>query len=407
MGFLLALLPLICGPVSAAGFHYEDLVRLIKDQHLTSIEAVLPVLPSSLRSNYTLMHDSKSLQEGLVVSPRAILFGEDGSFACTFNGDAGQFGYDTLECVQFRKRERKFEFRQIQFPSSKNKLRDVAFSDENQSADGKISCTLCHGSDPRLNWNGYPQWDGAFGESYDDVSPDKDHYGDFVKIRDSDPRYKWLIQGTAPNDPYLWDPYLGPVTIDHRPNLRFSDLAGRMNALRAERLLHAKVAVWGRAGVRGSRLELSGFESGARAIQRERLELRCGLDPGRIFAKVNLPCFEWSTTVYNATDEIRCGKPDEPEYEHQSGIGLLSLDVAMVTVNDLASSGNRPLKHAVKKIVKDHGPLSTDYNPFLMTLNSIFPSVVRHESRYKSEVDAICPELTRIFEQEYLKSSKH
>ncbi len=62
---------------SAADFTYESLVDLIRKNDLRTMEEVLPRLPKALRSNFTLMHRSLSVQPAAFGEPRVILYGKE------------------------------------------------------------------------------------------------------------------------------------------------------------------------------------------------------------------------------------------------------------------------------------------------------------------------------------------
>src|ERR1700692_2757687 len=109
-------------------FTYEDLITVIQEKKLNSIEAVLSHLPREMLSNFTLMQDSLSLQKADPLHPRAILFGTDAKLVCSFGGNPQLAGYDSLECYQYRDSSRSFDFREIVFPSAANGLQSPAFS---------------------------------------------------------------------------------------------------------------------------------------------------------------------------------------------------------------------------------------------------------------------------------------
>jgi hypothetical protein len=85
-------------------FNYERLIGLIRARNIRSIDALLPLLPEELRTQFVLVYKSRSLQEGSLESPRAILYGKTGKLVITFNGDPRQKGYGSLEVMQFREK---------------------------------------------------------------------------------------------------------------------------------------------------------------------------------------------------------------------------------------------------------------------------------------------------------------
>jgi len=251
---------------SASTFGYAQLSLLIKTEHLNSVEEVISHLPEEMRSSFTLMKESLSLQEGSPRFPRAILFTNDGHFICTFNGSPKQVGFDTLECVEFKFRSKTFEFHQIQFPAVTNKITEPIFSPLNMTADKKISCTMCHGSNPRPNWETYSMWPGAYG-SHDDyfdytyakqlfkkhpqdpggeaafhpeLKEEQIQFEDFKKHVPESLRYSALIfpEGSK-YSPYLSGSHSKGDAF-FRPNLRLSEVIKILNAKRDGKLLWEK-----------------------------------------------------------------------------------------------------------------------------------------------------------------------
>jgi cytochrome c553 len=223
---------------------YEDLKSLIETKKIKSIDDLIKELPESMRTNYVLVYSSLSLQPATPENPRVILSTFDGRLTCAYAKGA------TVECFQFRDPTRSFEFREIRFPEKADAARPVLFSEINKSTDGSVSCTTCHGRDPRPNWEGYPFWKGLYGSQDDLINPEikqnyLDHLGDdfrpteaknYVQFwQQAGPRYQSLIRDE--NDPYA--PYLHREKGDiaERPNLNFSHQLMRLMGLRNARLL--------------------------------------------------------------------------------------------------------------------------------------------------------------------------
>lgn len=143
--------------------NFEWLLSTIKTKNLTSIEDVLQEMPEAYMSAHVLMYESRSVQRASFENPRVILFGSDASFITAFNGDPQHAGHDRLEIIQFRKAERRFEFREIVFRDGK--APDV-------SGPNPPKCLSCHQSparmdvDPRPNWEPYSKWPGAYDHIY-------------------------------------------------------------------------------------------------------------------------------------------------------------------------------------------------------------------------------------------------
>lgn len=385
------------------GFDYEALTSLVLDGQKAAqaagttltIDALLPNLPASFRASYTLMYRSKSLQEASYLSPRVIMFGTDARLTCAFNGDPAQVGYDSLECLQFRLATRSFEFHQIVFPSAANGLSSVLFAPANTTNGAKPPCTACHGADPRPNWAAYDDWEGAYG-GYDDglerTAGDEAAYAQFTAARPNHPRYRFLIQDADAHAPYLNG---DPLAIDRRPNLRFSDLGGRMNALRTSRLAAARLASW----------ETLAFAAGALGCQLsadQKLKLAAAgrqppsLDLAPLYAKIAIPVRDWTT----ATSPT----PDGAGYNHQSGFSFLEPDTAMGVVAQAAQDGDKGFQDALAQIaaqVPEEAPFRQ--RPFFQTLEGILPTPDLPGRRSDAAVAAVCPELTDRLVDDFLK----
>lgn len=218
-------------------YTFQDIVKIINDENITSIETLLPKLPKSFRSNFTLVKDSHSLQKSDPMFPRVIMFTHDASLACTFNGHEKFEGFDTLECYQFNAKTNKFEFREIEFPSKRNGLKKTEVSKLNMRVNGTISCTACHGADPRPNWENYHRWPRVYGgrddsfhsDAYkldgkfvlDDASKEKEEYLKFKKYYWRNPRYSQLQFGKKDISPY--NTVAGDGDYSLRPNLRLTE----------------------------------------------------------------------------------------------------------------------------------------------------------------------------------------
>ena len=212
------------------GFDYEDLIALIKNHQLTSIEEVIERLPESYLENFTLAYDSESLHGSSFDFPRAVLFGTDATLVITFNGDPSQRRYNHLEVMQYRQQTREFELRSISFED------DVLFSVKNPPL-----CQSCHGHDPRPIWSSYEyadiesleHWPGFFGSTHDAPalnSIEEKAYGRFRKLAAEHPRYQYLRLSHPESD---WFPYgAGPFEHRFRPNNRLGNLLARLNAKR-------------------------------------------------------------------------------------------------------------------------------------------------------------------------------
>lgn len=358
-------------------FSYEDLVSLIRERGVRSVDETLPLLPEEFRSSYTLMHTTKSLQDASPAFPRAILFGRNAKLTCSFNGSPEQEGYDSFECFQFREAEHRFDFRQIQFPTRENGLENVVFSEENRSSDGRVACNSCHARDPRPNWDAYSRWPGAYGEFDDELrTPESKvrEYTAFVRTRAQHPRYKWLIQSD-----FAEAPFSAARGIEWRPNLRFSEFVGRMNSLRATRILSASTT-------RSEALAFAVHAIGCADLRQQ---------AATAFEKTGLRPFFWSTRI--PSREPLVGEP----WEHQAGFGYLSRGVALAIAKREANSGNSILERALREIANRLPSWQSGSDLlFMQEADKIALDIQRFSPRFEENKALICPELLSTYERE-------
>ena len=114
-GFCLCLGLVVAAAARAADFNMDVLSEFVRTREVQTLEQALAVLPAELRANYALVFASRSLQDAAPAAPRAILYGADGRFIVSFNGDADERGYDVLETMQFDERSNSFHFREVSF----------------------------------------------------------------------------------------------------------------------------------------------------------------------------------------------------------------------------------------------------------------------------------------------------
>lgn len=215
-------------PLRALAFDFEDLTRMIRDEQLDSVAAVIEHLPLEYRENYTLGYHSQSLQGSSHDNPRAILFGRTAQMVLTFNGDPGQRHYHAIEVMQFREDSNTFDLYSIDLSGSKARV---------IGPDPEI-CAGCHGTPPHPIWSSYEygeketsHWPGFYGSTHDApiLSPEeKAAFEHFKELARKHPRYRHLVLDKA-NDP--WFPYgTGPLRHSLRPNNRLGNLLARWHA---------------------------------------------------------------------------------------------------------------------------------------------------------------------------------
>ncbi len=215
---MMALLLCTSAHAIAQEFSFSDLQKLIQDKKPNSVESVLRLLPKDYLTNYTLVFESRSLQQSTVKNPRAIVFGNDGRLIITFNGDPTLPGYDSVETMQFNQETLEMEFRHIQF---KNKT--ALISEKNPQL-----CMSCHGELGHPIWGSYSAWPGVYGTNDDTIfnNDEGDNFRSFLKGMKKHSRYRYLNQ--RPEISNVW-PYRedGSKHIS-RPNDRVGNFLGNL-----------------------------------------------------------------------------------------------------------------------------------------------------------------------------------
>jgi hypothetical protein len=214
----------------------EDIIQNKKPK---SVEELLSLLPTEMKSNFTLAYKSRSLQDSSPQSPRAILFSKYGDTIIAFNGDPKQAGYDSVELMKFSgpPNHRTTQLKEISFDPTHSKNAQISEANPNK-------CTSCHGMPVTPIWASYPIWNGFYG-GYDDRPMNKKNpnlkdgvvYGldvdrgeeknleNFKKISGKNSRYQNLIWKGSKNYPYLTENEdFNPANLheEHRPNLRMT-----------------------------------------------------------------------------------------------------------------------------------------------------------------------------------------
>jgi hypothetical protein len=168
-------------------FHFKELSKLIQSRHLTTIEQVIPNLPSELRHNFVLMYHSNSRHRGASFSqPRIIMFNASADMIIAAAGDADQENGNSLEVIENVGPKSQFTFHQIVF--SKDGSAPVSGSNS--------SCMACHRANPSPNWDAYPSWPGVYGSQALQDSAERSGFKSFIeKVKSKDPlvsRYQSL-----------------------------------------------------------------------------------------------------------------------------------------------------------------------------------------------------------------------
>jgi hypothetical protein len=217
---------LIAATISARGsdFGFESLQQLIAAQSIESVEGLVAALPDDLRSHYTLVFESRSLQQASFSNPRAILFGSHATLVLAFNGEPAERGYNAVETMEFDGNTQHFLFREIQFGGGSPRI----------SAANPPRCLACHGSPARPIWDTPPSWPGVYGQRYHAGLSAAEARGiaAFLALQPHHPRYRSLLGAKAWGDRSTYVPDSRAVYEESSvepPNAQLSALLTGLN----------------------------------------------------------------------------------------------------------------------------------------------------------------------------------
>ena len=216
----------------AKTFGYVELKTMIAEKDPRTVEDAVAFLPAELRANFTLMHESRSLQEGEPGAPRAIVFNDDGSLVMSFTGSDRIRGGNRFEIMTFDEKAARFDVKTIEF----SRVAKATFNEAPQN------CFGCHGRiendlhpvwDPGLVWRGaYGSRDDSFelAQSDSEIRQEADNYVSFMKNAGTNARYRPLDleQKIGEGD---------RTKIEAHPNLRLGLILMRQQAKRVARLI--------------------------------------------------------------------------------------------------------------------------------------------------------------------------
>jgi hypothetical protein len=212
-----------------------------------SVQAMLPLLPRALRTNFTLVYDSRSPFKDQITpsAPRVILFTDDGRFILTFIGDPSAPGHDLVETMSFDDDTAQFKLTAYVLPAAKR----IGWAPSPAAA----NCAGCHGADARPIYDSYPLWPGFYGSVLDTFFRDRIGQAELKK-------YRAFLAGPAKTGVYRdlvfrpgspTTPYLNPklvrrhsVEVDPKafpflPNTRLGMALTELNRARIYRKLAA------------------------------------------------------------------------------------------------------------------------------------------------------------------------
>jgi hypothetical protein len=125
------------------------------------MEDVLIKLSPELKSNYSLVYESRSPIGASLKTPRVVLMNKDASVMISFAGSSDMRGGHQLEIIERGNHLEPFRFKRIDF--SKPASERIEYAPSN--------CMGCHGIKGtklgmRPIWDTYPDWPGMYGSSH-------------------------------------------------------------------------------------------------------------------------------------------------------------------------------------------------------------------------------------------------
>ena len=235
---LIAPLVLCAAGARAEGFDFAALEALVQGRQIRSVEDLVPALPATLRYRYALVFSSRSLQGASYLNPRVVMYGTDARFVLTFNGEATQRGFASIETLEFVEATRSFRLREIAFAPPPGA--PVQVSEVNPER-----CLRCHGTPARPVWDTHPAWPGAYGERYGSALSAAERAGieAFLARQPTHPRYRALLGAGRFADPETFRPgartrYGG--TASEPPNEELSGLLATLSSRAIVRELSAR-----------------------------------------------------------------------------------------------------------------------------------------------------------------------
>jgi len=180
---------IVCDRANASPLDIGKLKAIVATcrDRIRSLDDVLPLLPLTFRSNYSLVYKSRSLQGATFANPRAILFERNARLIGAFNGDPAAGHYQSLEVMAYDPQEKIIELFEFDFSRAKEGL--IKVSGPNPS-----SCVGCHSRSPRPNWEAWSSWAGVYhGDMLNQYPREKAWFDTYEKNRLHHGRYRHLM----------------------------------------------------------------------------------------------------------------------------------------------------------------------------------------------------------------------
>lgn len=182
----------------------QNLQAIIRDNNVSEIDQLIPLLPKKFLSNFTIKHGLMNLgprghlAEGDVnglglhsepLAPRTFVFDTATGFVISYNGGkkhdgTPQEGGQTLDTMSFDFNSKTFQLSKIDFP-----LRVAGQAQPNSN-----TCTLCHGDNNRPIFSMYPDWPRFYGSDNDELKLGEGNPSAINGVRDTITRRRFEVQ---------------------------------------------------------------------------------------------------------------------------------------------------------------------------------------------------------------------
>lgn len=244
---------------SQDNFEEKALLDLVKNPEIKSVSELISKLPESMRSTFTLIKQSQSLQGSSPEAPRVLMINESRNLIATFNGSPADRGYSGIEVAAFDPTSSRIKYFEIDFAADRTKMHiplnkdDLFFEDDRVtiSKPNPIKCMVCHSANPRdlgspkierlarYIWHPYPNWPTSYGSDddykfFEDTPKVRAEMATLKKFRESakaHPRYRNLIFGGSENAPYCDSSTQRDTYNACRKNLLFTAAMGQNQML--------------------------------------------------------------------------------------------------------------------------------------------------------------------------------
>jgi ankyrin repeat protein len=148
---------------------------------ITSIDALIGLLPRERRASYVLAYKTGGLQEGSPAHPRVITYA--GRLFLSFNGNPAHKGHDVLEMLEFDPDRARFELHELQIRKGR----------PTWHGPNPAECLTCHGEEPLPIWDSWYLWPGFYRSEQGALYPKEAELHRQFEANAKEGRYRHLL----------------------------------------------------------------------------------------------------------------------------------------------------------------------------------------------------------------------